>query len=38
MVNLKASYINYYDDNVNHYSNKGIRIPTMIRIGGGVLQ
>ena len=35
MQNIKASYVNYYDSSSNY--NKGIRMPTMIRIGGGVL-
>ena len=35
MQNIKASYVNYYDDGTNW--NKGMLIPTMIRIGGGVL-
>lgn len=35
MVNIKASYVNYYDDTTK--SNKGVRIPMMIRIGGSVL-
>lgn len=35
LQNIKASYVNYYDSSSNF--NKGIRIPTMIRIAGGVL-
>ena len=35
MQNIKASYVNYYDGTSQF--NKGIRIPTMIRIAGGVL-
>lgn len=35
MQNIKASYVNYYDSVTNF--NKGPRIPTMIRIAGGVL-
>lgn len=35
LVNIKASYVNYYDDSV--ISNKGVRIPMMIRIGGATL-
>ena len=35
MQNIKASYVNYYDSNSNY--NKGVRVPTMIRIAGGVL-
>lgn len=34
--NIKASYVNYYDFDANNY-NRGERIPTMIRISGGVL-
>ena len=36
MQNIKASYVNYYED-TNGNINKGTRIPTMIRIAGGVL-
>ena len=35
MDNIKASYVNYYHDGSDY--NKGIKIPMMIRIGGGVL-
>ena len=35
MQNIKASYVNYYDSTTN--INTGIRIPTMLRIAGGVL-
>jgi len=35
MQNIKASYVNYYDDGGNY--NKGVRTPMMLRIGGGVL-
>lgn len=35
MQNIKASYVNYYDATTQY--NTGIRIPTMIRIAGGVL-
>lgn len=35
MQNIKASYVNYYDSTSS--INTGIRIPTMIRIAGGVL-
>lgn len=35
MANIKAAYVNYYDDSV--ISNKGVRIPMMIRIGGAAL-
>jgi hypothetical protein len=34
--NIKAAYVNYYD-NINGYYNKGVRIPMMLRISGGVL-
>lgn len=37
MKNIKASYVNYYDYTASNY-NKGTRVPTMIRIGGGVLR
>lgn len=38
MQNIKAAYVNYYDNAVSPYAyNKGIRIPMMVRIGGGVL-
>lgn len=36
MQNIKASYVNYFDYDSSNY-NKGERIPTMIRIAGGVL-
>lgn len=36
LQNLKASYVNYYYFTTSNY-NKGTRIPTMLRIGGGVL-
>jgi hypothetical protein len=35
MQNIKAAYVNYYDDGTNY--NKGVRFPMMLRIGGGVL-
>lgn len=35
MVNIKAAYVNYYDDTGK--SNKGVRIPMMVRIGGAAL-
>jgi hypothetical protein len=37
MQNIKASYVNYYDRGSGSYFNRGMRIPTMIRIAGGVL-
>lgn len=37
MQNIKASYVNYYESTSGSYYNKGTRIPTMIRISGGVL-
>lgn len=36
LTNIKAAYINYYDD-ASGVTNKGIRIPTMVRIGGAAL-
>jgi hypothetical protein len=36
MANIKYAYANFYDDGWSYY-NKGIRLPTMARIGGGVL-
>lgn len=36
MQNIKASYVNYFDSSSTSY-NKGERIPTMIRIAGGIL-
>lgn len=36
MQNIKASYVNYFDYDSTNY-NKGERVPTMIRISGGVL-
>ena len=36
MQNIKAAYVNYYDNTAGAY-NIGIRIPMMLRIGGGVL-
>jgi hypothetical protein len=35
MQNIKAAYVNYYDDGSNY--NKGVRFPMLLRIGGGVL-
>lgn len=38
MSNIKAAYVNYYDANTSPFPyNKGVRIPMMVRIGGGVL-
>ena len=38
MSNIKAAYVNYYDASTSPYPyNKGVRIPMMVRIGGGVL-
>jgi hypothetical protein len=38
MQNIKAAYVNYYDSYNNPYPyNKGVRVPMMVRIGGGVL-
>ena len=38
MQNIKAAYVNYYDSSSNPFPfNKGVRIPMMVRIGGGVL-
>ena len=37
MQNIKASYVNYYDRGSGNSFNRGMRIPTMIRIAGGVL-
>ena len=36
LTNIKASFVNYYDNNAGSY-NKGVRIPMMLRIGGGIL-
>lgn len=36
MQNIKAAYVNYFDNTAGAY-NKGSRIPMMLRIGGGVL-
>lgn len=36
LQNIKASYVNYYDSTTGPY-NKGVRVPMMVRIGGGVL-
>jgi hypothetical protein len=38
LQNIKAAYVNYYDNSLNNNNyNKGVRIPMMVRIGGGVL-
>jgi len=37
MQNIKAAYVNYYDNSGTGDYNKGVRIPMMVRIGGGVL-
>lgn len=37
LQNIKAAYVNYYDSSLDGYYNKGVRIPMMVRIGGGVL-
>ena len=38
MQNIKAAYVNYYDSSGSGAPyNKGVRIPMMVRIGGGVL-
>ena len=39
LQNIKAAYVNYYDSSAgpNFHYNKGVRIPMMVRIGGGVL-
>ena len=37
MQNIKAAYVNYYDNSANSNYNKGVRVPMMVRIGGGVL-
>ena len=36
LTNIKAAYVNYYDNTAGSY-NKGVRIPMMLRIGGGIL-
>ena len=36
MQNIKAAYVNYFDNTAGAY-NKGSRIPMMVRIAGGVL-
>jgi len=36
MQNIKAAYVNYFDNTAGAF-NKGSRIPMMVRIGGGVL-
>ncbi len=38
LQNIKAAYVNYYDNSGGgQVLNKGVRIPMMVRIGGGVL-
>lgn len=38
LQNIKAAYVNYYDNYNSPYAyNKGVRIPMMVRIGGGIL-
>ena len=37
MQNIKAAYVNYYDNSGNNAYNKGTRIPMMLRIAGGIL-
>lgn len=37
MQNIKAAYVNYFDNSGTLAYNKGSRIPMMIRIAGGVL-
>jgi hypothetical protein len=37
LQNIKASYVNYYDNSANSNYNKGKIIPMMLRIGGGIL-
>lgn len=36
MANIKYSYVNYYDNGGTTF-NKGVRIPMMARLGGGIL-
>jgi len=36
LSNIKASFVNYYDNIAGSY-NKGVRIPMMLRIAGGIL-
>jgi hypothetical protein len=37
MSNIKAAYVNYYDNSATGAYNKGVKIPMMLRIGGGIL-
>jgi hypothetical protein len=37
MQNIKAAYVNYFDNSASSAYNKGSRIPMMVRIAGGVL-
>jgi hypothetical protein len=37
MQNIKASFVNYFYNTANGAYNTGIRVPMMVRIGGGVL-
>lgn len=37
LQNIKAAYVNYYDNSVGLNYNKGHISPMMLRIGGGVL-
>lgn len=37
LQNIKASYVNYYDNFTNTAFNKGHTSPMMVRIAGGVL-
>jgi len=37
LTNVKASFVNYYDNTVGTSYNKGVRIPMMLRIAGGIL-
>jgi len=37
LQNIKASYVNYYDNITGTSFNKGLMSPMMLRIGGGVL-
>lgn len=36
LTNIKASFVNYYDNTAGSY-NKGVRIPMMLRLAGGIL-
>lgn len=35
LQNIKAAYVNYYDDGTSY--NKGVKFPMLLRIGGGIL-